>query len=506
MAIHTEVLIAGAGPAGLMLAGDLAAAGVRCTVAERRTGESNLTRAFAVHPRTLEELDARGIADELIAGGTPVRGLKMFGQSELSLGALPSRFPFTLVTPQYETERVLAGRARAAGAEIRTGAEVIGLRQDGDLVEVEVQRAGSTQRRTIRAAYVVGADGANSTVRSAVGLPFPGHAVVRSVMLADVPLAEKPDGTVAANSTGDAFALIAPFGDGWFRVVAWSRDNQQPDDAPVGADEIRATVRQVFGTDYGMGEPRWLSRFHSDERQVPQYRVGRVFLAGDAAHVHSPAGGQGMNTGIQDAANLGWKLAAVAAGWAGDGLLDTYQAERHPVGEQVLRTSSALLRGALLHVPAPLAAGRSAAVRTLSKVRPLANRMAGAISGLAISYPAPRGAHPLTGRRVADLRLADGRRLYEALRSGRFLLVTPAGGHLSDGRPAGSPAGLEAGLLADSPAGLAAGLLAEHAETVALAQPARATVLVRPDAYIGWASDDPAADPATALARLVHAS
>jgi hypothetical protein len=207
-----------------------------------------------------------------------------------------------------------------------------------------------------------------------------------------------------------------------------------------------------------------------------------VFLAGDAAHVHSPAGGQGMNTGIQDAANLGWKLAAVAAGWAGDGLLDTYQDERHPVGEQVLRSSSALLRGALLNVPAPLRAGRSAAVRTLSKVRPLANRMAGAISGLAISYPPPRGAHPLTGRRVADLRLADGRRLYEALRSGRFLLVSPDG------------------------AGPLAGLLAEHVEAVALAQHARTTVLVRPDAYIGWASDDPAADPAAALAHLVHAS
>jgi 2-polyprenyl-6-methoxyphenol hydroxylase-like FAD-dependent oxidoreductase len=499
MAIHTEVLIAGAGPAGLMLAGDLAAAGVRCTVAERRTGESNLTRAFAVHTRTLEELDARGIADELIARGTPVRGLRMFGQSELSLGALPSRFPFTLVTPQYETERVLAARARTLGAEIREGAAVIGLRQNGDEVEVTLERTGGPQRRTIRAAYVVGADGAHSTVRSAVGLPFPGRAVVRSVMLADVPLAEEPTGTVAANSTGDAFALIAPFGDGWFRVVAWRRDNQQPDDAPVSADEIRATVRQVFGTDYGMGEPRWLSRFHSDERQVPQYRVGRVFLAGDAAHVHSPAGGQGMNTGIQDAANLGWKLAAVAAGWAGDGLLDTYQAERHPVGEQVLRSSSALLHGALLHVPAPLRAGRSAAVRTLSKVRPLANRMAGAISGLAISYPAPRGAHPLTGRRVADLRLADGRRLYEALRSGRFLLVTPDGGALRDGLPGdGLPGGGLGGPLG--------GPLGGHVETVALAQPARTTVLVRPDAYIGWASDDPAADPAGALAHLVHAS
>ncbi|HEY2281301.1 MAG TPA: FAD-dependent monooxygenase [Streptosporangiaceae bacterium] len=497
MATHTEVLIAGAGPAGLMLAGDLAAAGVRCTVAERRTGESNLTRAFAVHARTLEELDARGIADELIARGTPVRGLRMFGQTELSLGALPSRFPFTLITPQYETERALAMRARALGAEIREGAAVIGLRQNGDEVEVTLERTGGPgaesdagpavaparpQRRTIRAAYLVGADGVNSTVRSALGLPFPGRAVVQSVMLADVPLAEEPPGTVTADSTGDAFALIVPFGDGWFRVVAWSRTDQQPDDAPVSANEIRTTVRQVFGTDYGMGEPRWLSRFHSDERQVPQYRVGRVFLAGDAAHVHSPAGGQGMNTGIQDAANLGWKLAAVAAGWAGDGLLDTYQTERHPVGQQVLRFSSALLQGALLHVPAPLRTGRSAAVRTLSKVRPLANRMAGTISGLAISYPPPRGAHPLTGRRVADLRLADGRRLYEALRSGKFLLISPDGGTLRDG------------------------LLTGHAEAVALAQPARTTVLVRPDAYIGWASDDPAADPARALARLVYAS
>ncbi len=482
MVIHTEVLIAGAGPAGLMLAGDLAAAGVRCTVAERRTGEFSLTRAFAVHARTLEELDARGIADELIAHGTPVRGVRLLGQSELSLGGLPSRFPYTLVTPQYETERVLADRARALGAEIRTGAELIGLRQHGDHVEAEVQRAGTSQRRTVRAAYVVGADGVRSTVRSAVGLPFPGHAVVRSVMLADVPLAEKPADIITANSTGDAFALIVPFGDGWYRVIAWNRQDQQPDDAPLSAAAVRATVRLVFGTDYGMGEPRWLSRFHSDERQVPQYRVGRVFLAGDAAHVHSPAGGQGMNTGIQDAANLGWKLAAVLAGWAGDGLLDSYQAERHPVGQQVLRSSSTLLQGAMLHVPGPLRAGRSAAIRTLSRVRPLASRMTGAISGLAISYPAPRGAHPLTGRRVADLRLAGGRRLYEALRSGRFLLVTPDGARPGDG------------------------LLAEHAETVALAQPARTTVLVRPDAYIGWASDDPAADPAAALARLVHAS
>jgi 2-polyprenyl-6-methoxyphenol hydroxylase-like FAD-dependent oxidoreductase len=482
MAIHTDVLIAGAGPAGLLLAGDLAAAGVRCTVTERRTGESNLTRAFAVHARTLEELDARGIADELIARGTPVRGLRLPGQAELSLAGLPSRFPYVLVTPQYETEQVLANRARAAGAEIRAGAEVTSLRHNGDQVEVEVQRTGSTQRRTVRAAYVVGADGLHSTVRHGLGLPFPGQAVVRSVMLADVPLAEDPAQTMTTGTTGDAFALIVPFGDGWYRVIAWNRHDQQPDDAPAGAGEIRDVLRQVFSTDFGMGEPRWVSRFHSDERQVPHYRVGRVFLAGDAAHVHSPAGGQGMNTGLQDAANLGWKLAAVAGGWAGDGLLDTYHDERHPVGQQVLRTSSALLKMGLMPGPAALRAGRNAAVRAVSKVAPVTARMGATLSGIAIAYPAPRGAHPLTGRRVADLRLADGRRLYEALRSGRFLLVSPGTARVGNGPLAG------------------------HVEPVALAQPARTTVLIRPDGYIGWASDDPAADPGVALARLVHAS
>ena len=253
MAIHTEVLIAGAGPAGLMLAGDLAAAGVQCTITERRTGESNLTRAFAVHARTLEELDARGIADELIGRGVKVPALRLFGRAELSLAGVPSRFPYALVTPQYETERVLANRARALGAEIREGAEVIGLRQDGDQVEVEVQRTGTSQRRTVRARYVVGTDGLHSTVRAAAGLPFPGHAVVRSVMLADVPLAEDPAQTMTTDTTGDCFALVVPFGDGWYRVIAWNRHNQQPDDAPVGAGEIRDVLSQVFGTDFTGG-------------------------------------------------------------------------------------------------------------------------------------------------------------------------------------------------------------------------------------------------------------
>ncbi|MCZ9342015.1 FAD-dependent monooxygenase, partial [Streptomyces sp. TRM76130] len=202
-----------------------------------------------------------------------------------------------------------------------------------------------------RAAYVVAADGMRSAVRQAVGLPFPGRSVIRSMVLADVRLAEEPEEYVTADAAGDAFALLAPFGDGYHRVVGWRRGRNVPDDAPVELAEIKEITRLALGRDYGMHDARWLSRFHSDERQAPAYRAGRVFLAGDAAHVHSPAGGQGMNTGLQDAANLSWKLAAVLRGHAPDALLDSYQAERHPVGRAVLRSSGGILRLATARRP-----------------------------------------------------------------------------------------------------------------------------------------------------------
>ncbi len=286
-----DVLIVGAGPSGLLLAGDLAAAGVACTILERRVEESNLTRAFAVHARTLELLDARGVADELITTGQRVGAIQIFGRVQVDLSQLPSRFPFVLVTPQYETERVLEERARALGAKIVHGAEVVGLRQDADGVELDVRaRDGTAEQR--RAAWVVGADGVHSAVRHGLGLPFPGHSVVRSVMLADVRLEEPPANVLPVAANGKQFAFAAPFGDGWWRVIAWDRRHQLPDSAPVQFDEIRDVARRVLGSDLGMHDPRWLSRFHSDERQVPPYRVGRVFLVGDAAHVHSPAGGR----------------------------------------------------------------------------------------------------------------------------------------------------------------------------------------------------------------------
>jgi 2-polyprenyl-6-methoxyphenol hydroxylase-like FAD-dependent oxidoreductase len=420
---ETDVVVVGAGPTGLLLAGDLAAAGVRATVLERRAEESNLTRAFGVHARTLEQLDARGLADELIFTGSVTNGLRLFGRVSVDLTRLPSRFPFLLVTPQYQVERLLRRRAEQHGAVIIGGAEVTGIRQDADGVEACL---ASGQR--VRAAYLAGADGVHSRVRQQLGMPFPGESILQSLMLADVRLDNAPEGVLAFNAVGDCFAFLAPFGDGWYRIFAWDRRNQQPDTAPVDFEEIRDVARRALGTDYGMRAPRWMSRFHNDERQVPRYRAGRVFLAGDAAHVHSLAGGQGMNTGIQDAANLGWKLAASINGWAPDGLLDSYHDERHPVGQLVIRGSGTIIRSATIQSRTKRAA-RNIAGSAAMRIPPAARKIAGILSGIGIGYPAPRGSHPRTGSRAPDLQLSErGQpedRLYQALRHGKFVLLAP---------------------------------------------------------------------------------
>jgi 2-polyprenyl-6-methoxyphenol hydroxylase-like FAD-dependent oxidoreductase len=451
-----DVVVVGAGPTGLLLAGDLAAAGVTVAVLERRPAhETNLTRAFAVHARTLEVLDARGLADELVSQGARVDELQFLRRLHIGLGNLPSRYPFLLITPQYEVERLLERRAVQHGAHILRGVEMQDLRQDDSGVDLV------TTSGRMRASYLVGADGVRSRVRDALGMPFPGRTVARSVMLADVRLAQAPPDVLTANADGHTFGFVAPFGDGWYRVIAWHRDHQMPDDAPVGLEEVRQAFTQAIGTDYGMHDARWVSRFHSDERQVPRYRVGRVFLAGDAAHVHSPAGGQGMNTGLQDAANLGWKLAADLQGWARTSLLDSYQQERHPVGQLVLRLSGGMLRVAL-STPRRLAL-LSAIAATAVKIRPIARRAALTVSGIGIAYARPRRAHPLVGRR-ADVQLAGGVRLAEVLRDGGFILIT------------GTPTAVQD---------------LGHLRVAQPDRPGGATILVRPDGYIAWAADRP---------------
>ncbi|NJP92975.1 FAD-dependent oxidoreductase [Nonomuraea sp. FMUSA5-5] len=452
-----EVIVVGAGPTGLLLAGDLAESGAAVTVLERRDGKvSNLSRAFGVHARTLEELDARGLADPLIPMGAILSKVRLFERVEVDLAGLASRFPYLLITPQYNVEHLLLERALKAGAEIVYDAEVTGLTQDGTGVTV------TTTAGEHRAAYAVGADGYHSAVRQALGLPFPGKSVLKSIMLADVKVAEEPAGMLTVNGVGDAFAFVAPFGDGYYRVFAWDRRHVVPDDAPLGMDELREVTRRALGTDFGMHDPRWMSRFHSDERQVPDYRTGRVLLAGDAAHVHSPAGGQGMNTGLQDAANLSWKLAAVLRG-APDALLDTYQAERHPVGRSVLRSSGALIRAAMIESAAGRALRGFAARQALSVPR-IREKITGQLTGIGYTYPAPDGAHELVGTRAADVPLAGGGRLYEALRGGRFVLLGDA-----------DVTGWDDRVRVATSTGFAAPL-----------------VLVRPDGYVGWAGAGPA--------------
>lgn len=482
----TDVIVVGAGPTGLLLAGDLAEAGVAVTLVERRAaGSSSLTRAFGVHARTLEALDARGLADELVATGTRLTSLRLFRHLALDLSGLPSRFPFLLITPQYEVERLLERRARAAGVDIRHDTELTDLVQhpaapaappsvatapspasSGEASVTVGLRSPDGTRTTLRARFLVGTDGVRSTVRRALRLPFPGASVISSLVLADVRLAEEPAQLLTVNGADDTFAFMAPFGDGWYRVMGWDRTRQVDDGEPVDLDEVRDIARRALGSDFGMHDARWISRFHSDERQAPAYRVGQVFLAGDAAHVHSPAGGQGMNTGLQDAANLSWKLAAVIRGQAPapEALLDTYESERHPVGRAVLRSSGAIVRLAMAHTPLQRAA-RSCAARLLGSLRPAAARAMGMISGIGIAYRAPRGAHPLTGRRAPDLALAEGR-LYELLRAGEFVLIEATDGASASPPPTPGP------------------VVRAHWKS-GRRHPA---LLVRPDGYIAWAS------------------
>ncbi|HEY7272154.1 MAG TPA: FAD-dependent monooxygenase [Actinoplanes sp.] len=454
---HADVVVVGAGPTGLLLAGDLAEAGVRVALLERRAAESNLARAFAVHARTMEQLQIRGVAAELAATGTTISRLVLYGRAAIDLSRLPSRFPSLLITPQSRTEEVLTRRLRRLGLPITGGTEVIGLTQDATGVEVRARTADGGSRR-YRASYVVGADGVHSAVRTALGLPYPGRSVVRSLMLADVRLTDPPADVLTVNGVGDAFAFVAPFGDGWYRVFAWNRRHQVADSAPVELSEVREATRRALGTDFGMHDPRFLSRFHSDERQVPAYRTGRVFLAGDAAHCHSPAGGQGMNTGMQDAANLGWKLAAAVTGWGSEDLLDSYHAERHPVGRQVLRSSGLLVRLALIQ-PRWGRAARNAITAAVLGIAPISARIAGSLSAIGVRYPAPPHADSRVGTRVPDVELRDGRTLAEALRGGRFVLLGQPVGGLPHQVDAAQPrSGGDPGTL----------------------------TLVRPDGYVGW--------------------
>lgn len=460
--LRVDVIVIGAGPTGLTAAGDLARCGRSVVVLERWPQVNPSSRAFATMARTLEVLDARGLADDVLAKAHRAPGVSIFAGARIDLTHLPSEYQFVAVTPQTNVDTALAGYATSHGARILHGFEIVALEQDSDGVTVTARPKDDDDTALVsyRADYAIGADGAHSTVRRLIGADFPGKTVLSSIVLADVKLADGPrDGGLTLGSSRERFAFLAPYGrDGWYRTMVWERARQVPDAEPVDAAEVVDVLNRAMGRDTGVREVGWLSRFHCDERQVTQYRCGRVFLAGDAAHVHSPMGGQGMNTGIQDAANLAWKIDAVLAG-ADDCVLDTYQTERHPIGKRVVMQSGVMARGVTLK-PRVARAMRNMLAPRLLRVPRVRDAVAGSFAGTALRYPHRRGEHPLVGTRATEISLRQGK-LTHVQRSAGFVLIRER-----ETRPV---------------------------DVVGLAEVERSdagpAVLVRPDGYIAWVGD-----------------
>lgn len=487
---NRHVVIAGAGPVGLWLAAELRLGGVSVTVLERRATPSPHSRALTLHPRTLEVLACRGVVEPFLDEGLRLPdGHFAALDNRLDFSVLDTPYPFTLALPQARTEALLEGHARAAGADVRRGHRLSGLTEHASGVRVTV--AGPEGGYETEAAYVVGCDGTRSTVRDAAGIGFPGSDATVWAWLGDVVLDAPPARPVLSLTSDRGGLMCVPLPDGCHRFVGHTPDDQQAE--PAGEftfQELRAKVVRIAGTDFGMRDPRWLSRFGNAARHAETYRKGRVLLAGDAAHMHFPAGGVGLNVGVQDAANLGWKLAATVRGDAPDGLLDSYHRERHPVGAELLATTRA--QTALM----TMYSGDGSALRevlgdAIAAVPEFSRRLAEGLSGMSVAYPADADAHPLTGRRAPNLRFADGARLFELLCAGRHVLLDFAG--------TGWPGRVDAGHLGRSGAGAgtggADGIPADavvHEGPLAEARPDWAGVgaaLIRPDGHVARARE-----------------
>ncbi len=477
-----DVVIVGGGPVGLMLACELRLHKVEVVLLEQNHEVlPDMGKSGCVHARTLELFDQRGFADEVMAAeGSPSKlCMVSLDEYDLDLNQLPyTRFPYAFRVRQWRIETILEERAAKLGAQIRRGHEFIDLHQDAAMVRVEVLGPAGPYRVDTR--YLVACDGGRSTVRKKAGFAFPGTTSSTSMPVGDVRLAHPPDEEMINTRTPDGMYGITSFNDGFHRVFVADEQCMHPDDpdAPLAMQELADALQRVTGKDHGVLEARRLARVGNAARQADPYRLGRVFIAGDAAHVHWPATGQGMNTGLQDAVNLGWKLAADITGWAPAGLLDSYHAERHPVGASMLFNSRFQERlGLDLTEDGILMREMFARLIAL----PAVNRLfSGWISGMDYEYPrAPDGyedPHPLCGKPVSSWRFftADCRQVHLAdlLHDARPLVIDLT-------RPHWLPADCLAGWR-DRVNLIGADLVEFFAHPVDL-------LLIRPDGHVAWA-------------------
>jgi 3-(3-hydroxy-phenyl)propionate hydroxylase len=462
------VVIAGGGPTGMMLAAELALAEIDVAIVERRVSQDiEGSRAGGLHSRTIEVLDQRGVADRFLSQGK-VAQVGSFGGVALDISDFPTRHNYGLGLWQDRIERILADWVDELAVAIRRGREVTGFAQDDTGVDVEL-----SDGQSLRAEYLVGCDGGRSLIRKAAGIDFPGWDASTSSLIAEVEMREEPEPGIHRDEKG--IHAMGRLENGQVRVVVREEDAGQSGE-PTLRDLSEALIA-VRGTDYGLHSASWISRFTDMTRQAESYRKSRVLLAGDAAHVHSPIGGQGLNTGVQDAVNLGWKLAQVVNRTSPQALLDTYHAERHPVGARVLQTTMA--QTALTRANPRTDALRNTIAELLSMDEPR-KRLAGMLSGLDIHYDLGEG-HPLLGRRMPDLDLvtADGPlRVFTLLHDARPVLLD-----------LGASGGFDSTPWAGRVQVVDADYDGEWELPVIGAVAAPAAVLIRPDGYVAWAGD-----------------